>query len=234
MATLRQRVCAAGDGIAMPSASRRGWTLRPGRSDVLVYARWALFLDVLFIVVYGACNWMTSQRNDLLHLYFEWELAIPFTPAMVWVYLSLFALFPLPAFAMRAAELDTLGRRLCFATLVSAAFFLLLPARLGFERPANVPDHELAFGFIYLLDLPHNLVPSLHIAWSGLILGALRAESPSWLRRALEAWFALICAAVVLVHQHHVLDVIGGVLVGYAAILVVRNHKAATGQREGT
>ena len=203
------------------------WTLRPERQDVIVYARWALFLDVLFIVVYGACNWIASQRSDLLRLYFDWELAIPFTPAMVWVYLSLFALFPLPAFALRAAELRTLGRRLCFATLISAAFFLLLPARLGFERPATVPEHELAFGFIYFLDLPHNLVPSLHIAWSGLILTSLRAVSPVYTRRLLELWFGLICSAVVLVHQHHVLDVAGGLLVGYAAIVVVRQREAA-------
>ena len=205
-----------------------GWTLKPARQDVLVYARWAIFLDVLFIGVYGTSNWITSQRSDLLRLYFDWELAIPFTPAMVWVYLSLFALFPLPAFALRAGALRTLGRRLCFATLVSGAFFLLVPARLGFERPAIVPEFELAFAFIHFLDLPHNLVPSLHISWSGLILFSLHGASARWTRRALEVWFALICVAVVLVHQHHVLDVIGGLLVGYAAIAVVRDRNAAT------
>ena len=211
-----------------PTTARAdGWTLKPARQDLLVYARWAIFLDVLFIVVYGACNWITSQRSDLLRLYFDWELAIPFTPAMVWVYLSLFALFPLPAFALRAGALRALGRRLCFATLVSGAFFLLLPARLGFERPAIVPEYEIAFAFIHVLDLPHNLVPSLHISWSGLILYSVHAVSARWARRLLELWFGMICAAVVLVHQHHVLDVIGGVLVGYAAIVVVRDRITA-------
>lgn len=209
-------------------AAARGWTLRPARRDLVVYARWAIFLDVLFIVVYGTCNWLTSQRSDLMRLYFEWELAIPFTPAMVWVYLSLFALFPLPAFALRSAQLHTLGRRLCFATLVSGALFLLLPTRLGFERPATVPDYQIAFAFIHFLDLPHNLVPSLHISWSGLILHSLRAVSLGWMRRLLASWFAMICAAVVLVHQHHLLDVIGGLLVGYAAIVVVRDRTAPT------
>lgn len=219
------------DALARDCANLRtahGWTLKPARADVLVYARWALFLDVLFIAVYGTCNWIAAQRGDLLRLYFEWELAIPFMPAMVWAYLSLFALFPLPAFALRASALRILGRRLLFATLVSGVFFLLLPARLGFERHATVPDFELAFAFIHFLDLPHNLVPSLHISWSGLILFSLHGVSARWARRGLEMWFALICAAVVLVHQHHVLDVIGGVLVGYAAIAVVRDRTAAT------
>lgn len=212
----------------LSTAPAGGWTLKPAREDLLVYARWAILLDALFIVVYGTCNWITSQRSDLLHLYFEWELAIPFMPAMVWVYLSLFALFPLPAFALRAGDLHTLGRRLCFATLVSGAFFLLLPARLGFERPATVPEYEIAFAFIHFLDLPHNLVPSLHISWSGLILYSLRAVSARRIRRLIELWFGMICVAVVLVHQHHVLDVIGGLLVGYAAIVVVRDRITAT------
>lgn len=209
-----------------PVRDAHGWTLRPARADLFVYARWALFLDALFIVVYGACNWITSQRRDLNALYFDWELGLPFAPAMLWVYLSLFAIFPLPAFALRAGDLRTLGRRLCCATLVSALFFLLLPARIGFERHASVPGYQLAFDFIYLLDLPHNLVPSLHISWSGILLYSLYRVSARWLRPLLALWFALICVAVVLVHQHHVLDVAGGVLVAYAAIAVVRNGEA--------
>jgi len=48
---------------------------------------------------------------------------------------------------------------------------------------------------------------------SGLILGALRGASPPRLRRVFAAWFVLMCASVVLVHQHHVLDVPGAMLV---------------------
>jgi membrane-associated phospholipid phosphatase len=201
----------------------RGWTRRPARRDIVVYLHWFITLAVLFVLIYGSCNWITSQRTDLLSLYFEWERSIPFVPGLVWVYLSLFIIVLLPLFALREPELQVLGRRLALATAISGVVFLLLPAQLGFERPAPVPGHEVAFGVIYLLDLPHNLVPSLHISCSGLILKSVHAVSPSWMRRLIQAWFLLICAAVVLVHQHHVLDVLGGLLVAYAVTVAVRD-----------
>ena len=201
----------------------RGWTLGPARRDIVVYLRWFIALIAFVIVIYGCCNWITSQRTDLLRLYFEWERSIPFVPWLVWMYLSLFTIVLLPLFALRAPELQVLGRRLAFATAISGVGFLLLPAQLGFERPAAVPAHEFAFGVIYFLDLPHNLVPSLHISWSGLILKSVHAVSFKWTRRLIEAWFLLICAAVVLVHQHHILDVLGGLLVAYVVTVAVRD-----------
>jgi membrane-associated phospholipid phosphatase len=201
---------------------RGGWTWRPARREVLVSLAWVAILTPLFIAVYGTTNWAASQRQQLGRFYFDWELQIPFVPQMVWGYLSLFALFFLPMFALREQALHTLCRRLAVATIVSGIVFLALPAELGFARPASVPGYEVVFGSLYLLDRPHNLLPSLHIAWSALLLHALRAASPGWLRRAFEVWFVVVCASVVLVHQHHVLDVIGGLLVACAAGLVVR------------
>jgi membrane-associated phospholipid phosphatase len=144
---------------------------------------------------------------------------------MVWGYLSLFAMFCLPMFALREPALHTLCRRLALATLLSGILFVVMPGELGFARPASVPGYELVFGGIYLLDQPHNLLPSLHIAWSALILHALRGASHGYARRALEAWFLVVCASVVLVHQHHVLDVLGGLLVACAVGLLIRPNQ---------
>jgi membrane-associated phospholipid phosphatase len=74
---------------------------------------------------------------------------------------------------------------------------------------------------LYSMDLPHNLMPSLHVSWSALFVISLRSASPAWLRRAFEAWFVALCTSVLLVHQHHVLDVAGGILVALAAKLAV-------------
>ena len=193
--------------------------LRPARRDVVVSLCWAFFLTFLFLAVYLGCNWITSQRSGLYRLWFDWELGIPFVPAMVWAYLSLFVTFFLPMFALREAALNVLCKRLALAVIASGLLFLLLPARLGFERPEEVPA---AFRLIYLFDLPHNLVPSLHVAWSALILGSLRAVSPPWIRRILEAWFFFLCASTVLVHQHHLLDLLGGLLVALGASYALR------------
>jgi membrane-associated phospholipid phosphatase len=167
-------------------------------------------LSILFAAVYGGCNWLASQRQETLKLYLDWELAIPLVPWMIWIYASLFALFFLPVFCLNQRELARLSRRIAAAIMISGAVFLLFPAQLGFARAA---DTGVLFGIIHALDHPHNLAPSLHVSLSGLILGSLLSPSPRWLRVAIAAWFTLICVSVVLVHQHHLLDVLTGILV---------------------
>ena len=197
-----------------------GWTLRPARSDVVRSFGWAALLAILFFSVYGFCNWAAAARPTRWRLWFDWELAIPLVPWMVWPYLSLAATFVLPMFALRAPALDALCRRLAAAVIVSGTVFLLLPAEAGFARSADPPN--AAFAFIYSLDLPHNLAPSLHVSWGAILLWSLRDASSGWIRRLFEVWFVVLCTAVLLTHQHHVLDVAGGILVAYAAWRMVR------------
>jgi hypothetical protein len=197
------------------------WTLRPAFEDVRTALMCGGALFVLFTTVYGTCNWITAQRGDVQRFYFDWELGIPFVPAMVCVYLSLIVTFFLPMFCLRGPALVSLSRRLAWGTVLAGLAFLLLPASLGFERRAEVPGWEAAFRLLHLVDHPHNLVPSMHIIWSGLILGTLRAASPEWARRLFELWFALICVSVVLVHQHHLIDVISGMLAAVAVAWAV-------------
>ena len=41
---------------------------------------WSVLLSLLFLVVYGSCNWITSGRSDVGVIQFEWERAIPSSP----------------------------------------------------------------------------------------------------------------------------------------------------------
>ena len=224
------RLLACDDGTAsMTDRPRRsGWTWTPARHDVALSLRWATFLSVLFFSVYGLCNWFTAQRETRYRLWFDWELGIPFVPEMIWVYLSLCASFFLPMFALRAPALNALCKRLAVAVVSSGVVFLMLPAQTGFVRSAAAAEQSAAFHFLYSMDLPHNLVPSLHVSWSALAVLSLRSASPAWLCRALEVWFVALCLSVLLVHQHHVLDVAGGTLVAWAAKRAVRDDGAWT------
>jgi len=201
---------------------RSGWTLLPDPEVVALSLRWAAALTALFAAIYGSLNWLTAQREHRLQLWFDWELAIPLVPWMVWPYLSLVASFFLPMFALDATRIRALCRRLAFATVVSGLAFLLFPAELGFVRADPVAGHDAAFRFIHALDLPHNLAPSLHVSFSLVLLLTLRSASPSWLRAGFDVWLALLIASVLFTHQHHVLDVAGGMLVALAARAAVR------------
>ena len=136
-------------------------------------------------------------------------------PAWIVVYFSILAVFVLPLFALDERGSVLLTKRVAVATLLSGLCWLLFPAELGFPLPHDASGFQPIFDAIYLVDRPYNLVPSLHVSYSVLILGSAMRVSGTRGSLLLGAWLALICLSVLLVHQHHVADVLGGLLVGY-------------------
>ncbi len=185
---------------------------RPTRELLGLYLRLGLALDVLFVAVYGGINLLTARRQDLVRLYFDWEPDIPLVAPMILVYASILILFLLPPWWLGAAQLRRLAARMALAILLAGAVFLLWPGEVGYPAGAPVTGFEWAFRILHALDLPYNLFPSLHIALSGLIVSTLAAHLPRWGRWLLGGWFVAICLSVVLVHQHHLADVAGGVV----------------------
>ena len=179
------------------------------------YIFWAFWVGVAFFTVYPACNWLTSQRHQVYKLYFESELCVPFVPEFVWAYLSMFLLFILPPFFLGVSSLRLLGKQLVSATFFSGIIFLFLPAKLGFGRSApEEPIYGSLFVNLFSVDMPYNMVPSLHVVFSALILFALSDISRTMLgKSAIWGWLILICISTLLVHQHHLLDLITGLVV---------------------
>lgn len=192
------------------------------------YFYWFFWISIAFFTVYPLCNWLTAQRESVFSLYVSSELAIPFVPEFVWVYLSLYVLFVIPPFFLTSSRMNFLGRQLVAATVFCGLIFLLLPAELGFER--TIPDdpfYSALFANLFAVDLPHNMVPSLHVTFSALILFAfIEGQRPSWTKILFGAWLVLICASTVLVHQHHLLDVATGLLVAAAFHNFSRNGES--------
>lgn len=183
-----------------------------------IFGIWAFWVGIAFFSIYPTCNWLTSQRSVTYKLYHEVELSIPFIPEFFWVYMSMYFLFFLPPFLLNGDQLKSLGKQLVLATIFSGLVFLLIPTRLGFER-INLDDalYGNLFTQLFTIDLPHNLVPSLHVVFSVIIAFSIAAGiSKPLLRWALWGWLALLCMSTLLVHQHHVLDVVTGIGVAFA------------------
>ena len=137
---------------------------------------------------------------------------LPFVPQFIWAYLSMYVLFVLPLLFIPAANMPALGRQLIAGCVISAAIFLLLPAELGFMR--QVPrSHAAIYAGMFNIDRPYNLVPSLHVIWSTAIVMACADFARPAMRVALLAWLCVIVASTVLVHQHHLLDVIAALAI---------------------
>ena len=191
-------------------------------------ARVSVGLSALFIVVYGACNWVTSQRADVGTWYFEWERAIPFVPLMILPYMSIDLFFVGGPFLCESRrELRTLAWRIVVAIVVAAACFLLLPLRFAFERPAASGWLGALFDRFRTLDAPHNLVPSLHVTLLVILAALYVRHTRGVLRGLLVGWFTLVGLSTVFTYQHHVIDVAGGLVLAVVVFWAVPASSAA-------
>ncbi len=189
----------------------------PLSARLRVYLKWTMALALLFIATYGTTNWLADQRAVRYKLYFDWELAIPFVPWMIYPYLSVNGMLLLPLFVLDRPGIRRFARSYALATVIAAACHLLFPAQLGWPRPVETPGHPM-YAALFKLDRPHNLVPSLHVAYSTLAaLAVCSAPARASLKAATAAWLAVLIASALLTHQHHLADVAAGILLAKVA-----------------
>jgi predicted protein tyrosine phosphatase len=192
-----------------------------------VAARTSALLSLLFLAVYGGCNWFSSQRSDVGTLYFEWERHIPFVPWMIVPYMSIDLFFIGAPFLCRdRAELRTFSRRIIFAIIVAGICFLLFPFRFAFERPHAEGWLGVVFDWFRSMDQPYNLLPSLHIALRTILAAVYVRHTKGLLRIACHVWFSLIGLSTLLTYQHHVLDVVGGFALAACCFYFIRESPA--------
>jgi len=178
-------------------------------------------LSVLFLVVYGGCNWITGQRGQVGSLYFQWERAIPFVPFMILPYMSIDLFFvAAPFLCPTDEELRVFSRRVIAAILIAGLCFLLFPLRFAFPRPHASGLLGGIFDWFRGMDSPFNLLPSLHAALLLLLVDLYARNLRGFFLFAAALWFFLIGLSPLLTYQHHVIDIVGGfVLAGYCFYL---------------
>ena len=173
-------------------------------------ALWIAVLGAWFSLVFYGADWLTAQRPRHVVPHFAWELQLPFVPSLALVYLSVNILLP-TAFVLQPTrrEVRMLALALCADILVAGVCFILYPAQLAFEPPLVAGT---IFRFVDRLNGDYNLIPSLHIALAVTSVSACatRAKPLWWL------WAAAIAVSTLLTHQHHVIDVASGWLLGIA------------------
>jgi hypothetical protein len=123
------------------------WIWNSGREEVLpqgIVSKPSKFyaatisaaLSLLFMIVYGGCNWITAHRSDVGTWYYSWESFIPFVPVMIIPYMSIDLFFVCGPFLCQSRnEFRVLAQRITFAILVAGACFLLIPLRFSAVRP---------------------------------------------------------------------------------------------------
>jgi membrane-associated phospholipid phosphatase len=146
--------------------------------------------------------------------------AFPLVPAWALIYGALYLfLILLPIFMVRQ---DDLIRRTVYAYLLIwmtsyLFFFALYPTEA--PRPGRVVGEGFAvWGLraLYSADPPYNCFPSLHVAHSFVsALACSRVHRPLGFTATIGA--ALVALSTLYTKQHYVLDVIGGIVLAFAA-----------------
>jgi len=176
--------------------------------------KWGLIGALTCTGIYLGTNEIAAQRTSFYQLYFEFEREIPMVPWMIHVYNSFHVLLLLNFLIIKnPLKIRAIAISLIASSAMAALFFLIFPAELGFSRTENMMGYEFWYDALHWLDHPHNLVPSLHITFSALSTYVISTEINSRVLKSLFlVWFLLICSSIVLVHQHHLIDIFTGFL----------------------
>jgi membrane-associated phospholipid phosphatase len=188
-------------------------------------------LSILFLIVYGGCNWVTARRANVPTFYFEWERWIPFVPFFILPYMSIDLFFVAAPFLCRDdRELKTLTNRIATAIVIAGVCFLIFPLRFAFPRPHAEGWLGTAFDWFRGMDAPYNLLPSLHAALMLILANVYLHHTRGPVRLAIIVWFALIALSPILTYQHHLIDIIGGFVLAGVCFWIFRSPDLSSPQ----
>jgi membrane-associated phospholipid phosphatase len=104
---------------------------------------------------------------------------------------------------------------LCAETVVGAVGFLVLPVEVAW--PSRVVQGGWADIFFVAdtMNLERNYLPSLHVAFACTAALAYAERSGGWARALFGLWATAIAASTLLIHEHHLVDVVAGALLAW-------------------
>jgi protein-tyrosine phosphatase len=185
-------------------------------------AIWLALLGPFFFLSYGWVNYFTSGRTDVGVMVEAWEHQLPFVPWLMLPYMSIDAFYATSLFLFRKrSALDRHALRLLLATVVSLIGFLLYPLQFSFEVPKADGFNGVLQAILLGFDKPYNQAPSLHISLLIVLWELYAKRLQGFARMALHVWFFAIAASVLLVYQHHFIDVWTGALVGIFCLYII-------------
>ena len=182
---------------------------------------WLAGLAPFFFLSYRFANWVTGLRHHVPSIVFGWEHRIPFLPWTILPYWSTNLLYALSLFVCPTREeLNTHGKRLLSAQVISVAGFLLFPLRFSFQAPHTEGLFGWLFATLYGFDKPFNQAPSLHLSLTVLLWAEYSRRLGGVTRWLVRGWMILVGVSTLTTYQHHFIDLPTGIWVGLLAIAI--------------
>ena len=171
-----------------------------------------------FVFIYGGADTLTAHRSFRVRVDLDAELKIPFVPEAVVVYMSIYPLFLAAPFILRQRrEFLALAMTLNVVVLIGGICFLLFPAQVAYPTPSDLGAFPELYSFASRLCLTYNLVPSLHVALATVCIAVFAARSNVIAKTLFWLWAGAIAISTLLIHKHHILDVLTGFMLAWVA-----------------
>ncbi|HEC8324242.1 TPA: phosphatase PAP2 family protein [Providencia rettgeri] len=174
-------------------------------------------------IVYQYTGQVTGQAHILSPS--EIDNAVPFSPDAIWLYLSFFLFIPLGYFLSPLRKARSLMYAMQLCALVSGAVYLRYPTTMLYH------DYDLstlsgrALSALINIDSPQNLLPSLHVSLTLVVLNALWSTQQKFRTLFYSLWAIAICASVLVLKRHLFIDVVTGALTACGALVIVHTAK---------
>ena len=197
----------------------------PGLASLRFSLPLAYLFSKIFFSIYGGASLLARLRGAREAFHFDWELRLPFVPSVAIVYLSVPVLLLLAPFILRTWRSFTpFFLTLTAETVVGGLFFLLAPMVQGYPERQAYGLGGAVFRLADRLNLDYNEFPSLHIAFA-VTAALVYGRRCGWLGKTLFGlWAFTVAFSTMLMHEHHLLDVGAGALLGLAAVATVQRR----------
>ena len=195
-----------------------------------IFSQWGFVPLIMALLcnfaVYSGCNALT--RNWNLHsLAIPLDMQIPLIPWTIVIYFGCYIFWIVNyiliyrrsrEYAYRFFVADFLSRIVCLV------FFVFYPTTL--IRPAVEGEGIFydAIRFLYKIDAPTNLFPSIHCleSWCCIHAALCMKKTPRWYLPVTIVMSLCVFASTLLVKQHVFIDIIGGILVFEAGYFIAK------------
>ncbi|MEQ4668669.1 phosphatase PAP2 family protein [Providencia manganoxydans] len=147
---------------------------------------------------------------------------VAYSTNAIWVYLSFFLFIPFGYLFSAYHRIRSLMLAMIVCALVSGAVYLIYPTTMHYPFIECISLSERALCDLISVDSPQNLLPSLHVSLTLVMLSALWSQHHKFRTTLYLLWAAAICFSVLVLKRHLFIDVVTGAITAIAALYIAR------------
>ncbi|MBO4235243.1 MAG: phosphatase PAP2 family protein [Firmicutes bacterium] len=145
------------------------------------------------------------------------DSSIPFVASFIWIYVLAYLQWFVGYVALARSDESICKKYFggeLIAKILCAIIFILIPTTMVRPEICACDASSNLVRWMYTIDSPDNLLPSIHCMESWLVArGLAKTNAPKPAKIIMWAFTILVCLSVVFVKQHVVVDIAAGILV---------------------